>query len=108
MIRKSNLKTGRRLNRKWRPTARSKMEAIGIPTGLLDKFGNEIKSGDRIKINNGYYEGIVLWHRDQKQFGLFFGLCYGEKNPYDTDSYGKFIYIPKDNGMRMDIEIVNE
>jgi len=36
------------------------MEAIGIPTGLKDKFGIEIKSGDKVKIyggnNHGGYE----------------------------------------------------
>ena len=107
MIRKNNLKTGRRINRKYIPTPRSKNEKIGIPTGLIDKFGNEILSGAKVRIKPDY-EGIVLYHRDMEQFGLFFGLWYGEKNPYDPDCYGKYISIPKDNGMRMEIEIVNE
>lgn len=105
MISKNNLKTGRRVDRKFRPTPHSKMEKIGIPTGLFDKFGNEILSGARVHTPN--YEGIVLYHRDIKAFGIFFGLWYGEKNPYDPDCYGKYIMIPKDNGMRMQIEIVN-
>lgn len=105
MISKNNLKTGRRVDRKFRPTPHSKMEKIGIPTGLFDKFGNEILSGARVHTPN--YEGIVLYHRDIKAFGIFFGLWYGDKNPYDPDCYGKFILIPKDNGMRMQIEIVN-
>ena len=105
MIRKNNLKKGRRIDRKWKPTPHSKMEKIGIPTGLFDKFNNEILSGSKVRIIPDY-EGIVLYHRDIKCFGLFFGLWYGEKNPYDPDCYGKFIAIPKDNGMRMEIEIL--
>lgn len=105
MIRKNNLKTGRRINRKWKPTPHSNMEKIGIPTGLLDRFGNEILSGSKVHINPDY-EGIVLYHRDMKCFGLFYGLWYGEKNQYNPDCYGKFIDIPKDNGMRMEIEIL--
>ena len=107
MITKQNLNRGRRRNRKWRPIPRSKMDRIGIPTGLLDKFGNEIMSGAKIHIDNHYYEGIVLWNRNYGCFGLHYGLWYGEKDPYDSDSYGKFIPIPKDNGMRMDIEIIH-
>lgn len=105
MISKNNLKAGRRLDRKWKPTPRSKMDKIGISTGLFDKFGNEILSGAKVRIKPDY-EGIVLYHRDMKCFGLFFGLWYGEKNPYDSDCYGKYIAIPKDNGMRMEIEIL--
>ena len=73
MIHKPNLKSGRRLNRKWHSTPRSKMEAIGIPTGLLDKFGREIKSSDKVHINPDY-EGIVLYDRNYPGFALFYGL----------------------------------
>lgn len=107
-IHKSNLKTGRRSDRKWKPTPRSKMEQIGLPTGLLDRNGNEIKCGDKVRVNLRYaYEGIVLYHRDIGKYGLFCGLWYGE-NRYDSYSYGKFIQIPKDNGMRMAIEIISQ
>ena len=105
MINKNNLKTGRRIDKRYRPTPRTKMEKIGIPTGLYDKFGNEILSGSIVHISPDY-NGIVLYHRDCKAFGLFFGLWYGDKNPYDPDCYGKYIMIPKDNGMRMEIEII--
>ena len=107
MIHKPNLKSGRRLNRKWHSSPRSKMEAIGIPTGLLDKFGREIKSGDKVHIDPDY-EGIVLYDRNYPGFALFYGLWYGDENPYDPDCYGKSIIIPKDNGMRMEIEILNK
>ncbi len=53
-IHKSNLKTGRRRDRKWKPTPRSKMEQIGLPTGLLDRKGNEIKCGDKVRVNLRY------------------------------------------------------
>ncbi len=101
----SNLKTGRRMNRQYRPTPRSKKERIGVPTGLLDKEGNEIMSGANVRIKPDY-EGVVLYHRDMKSYGLFFGLWYGDKNPLDADCYGKYINIPADNGMRMEIEII--
>lgn len=107
MIRKNNLKCGRRLDRKWHPTPRHKMEAIGIPTGLLDRYRREIMSGDKVRIDPDY-EGIVLYDRNYPGFALFYGLYYGDKNPYDPDCYGKSIIIPKDNGMRMEIEILNE
>lgn len=107
MIHKRNLKCGRRLNRKWRSTPHNKMENIGIPTGLLDKFRREIMSGDKVRIDPDY-EGIVLYDRNYTGFVLFYGLWYGEKNPYDADCYGKVLPIPKDNGMRMKIEILNE
>ena len=42
----------------------SKNERIGILTGLLDCEGNEIKTGDYIKVKGKHYDGIVLWHRE--------------------------------------------
>lgn len=81
----------------------SKNERIGILTGLLDCKGNEIKTGDYIKVKGTNYDGIVLWHREQKCFGVFFGLWYLDRNPYNADCYGKFIAIPNDQGMRMEL-----
>lgn len=104
---KSNLNRGRRTDRRQRRHPHSKMERVGIPTGLLDVAGNEIMSGDRVRLNSGY-EGVVLYHRRVQGFGLFFGFYYGNFNPYDPDCYGKFILIPNDNGMRMEIEIINK
>ena len=53
----------------------SKNERIGILTGLLDCEGNEIKTGDYIKVKGKHYDGIVLWHREQKCLG--FSLAFG-------------------------------
>jgi hypothetical protein len=106
MINKNHLKTGRRNDIKNRFIPHSKMERIGIPTGLFDRFGNEILSGMKVSIKPNY-EGLVLYHRNMKCFGLFYGLWYGEKDLYNADCYGKFIEIPKDNGMRMEIEILD-
>lgn len=81
----------------------SKNERIGILTGLLDCEENEIKTGDYIKVKGKHYDGIVLWHREQKCFGVFFGLWYLDRNPYNADCYGKFVDIPNDQGMRMEL-----
>lgn len=81
----------------------SKNERIGMMTGLLNCERNEIRTGDYIKIKGTDYNGIVLWNRDQKCYGVFFGLWYLDRNPYNADCYGKFIPIPNDQGMRMEL-----
>lgn len=86
----------------------SKNERIGILTRLLNSKGDEIKTGDYIRIKGTPYDGIVLWHRDLKCYGVFFGLWYLDKNPYNADCYGKFIAIPNDQGMRMELIPINK
>lgn len=81
----------------------SKNERIGIHTGLLDCNGNEIKTGDNIRFKDTSYEGKVLWNRNLNCYGLYFGLWYLDKDPYKADCYGKFIKIPNDQGMRMEL-----
>ena len=81
----------------------SRNERIGIPTGLLDSCGNEIRTGDYIRFKSMGYDGIVLWHRENKCYGVFFGLWYRGQDPYNADCYGKFIEIPSDQGMRMEL-----
>lgn len=107
MINKNNLKTGRRTDRRRKPVPHSKLESIGINTGLLDRYGNEIITGNKVLFVNSGIDGIVLYNRHAKQFGVFYSysMWYGD-NPYNADSYGKFIVIPMDNGMRMEIEII--
>ena len=83
---------------------RSRKEAIGQPTGLLDVNGDEILTGARyaLKSKSGEEKGVILWNRAQNTYGLFSGLFYGE-NIMSSDSYGKFTRIPADNGMRMQL-----
>ena len=52
--------------------------------------------------------GRVFYNRYQKAFGVFMGCWYGDRNIYNPDSYGKFIAIPKDNGMKNQIFPVDE
>ena len=108
-INKTNLNKGRRTNRTSRPIPHSKLESVGIHTGLLDRRGNEIATGDRVLLVGSGIEGIVLYNRYVGQFGIFYSysMWYGDK-PYNPDSYGKFIAIPTDNGMRMEIEIMED
>lgn len=107
MINKNNLKTGRRTDRRWKPTPHSKLEAAGVNTGLLDRYGNEIITGDKVLLINSSIDGVVLYNRYAGQFGVFYSysMWYGD-NPLNPDNYGKFIAIPADNGMRMEIEII--
>lgn len=86
----------------------SKNERIGTLTRLLNSEGNEIKTGDYVKIRGTNYDGIVLWHREAKCYGVFFGLWYLDRNPYNADCYGKFISINNDQGMRMELVPIDQ
>lgn len=83
---------------------KSKKERIGEPTGLLDNERNEIMTGDFIHIIGTDYIGPVMWNRHSDCYGIFMGLWYLGQDPYNPDCYGKFICIPHDNGMRMQLE----
>ena len=85
----------------YRPTPKSKLERLGTITGLLDKSKQYLVVGDKIQV--GDYIGRLLYNRDTQSYGVFMGLWYGDKNEFDSDCYGKFIEIPTDNGMRMEI-----
>lgn len=82
---------------------RDKKENIGVFTGLLDMNKENIYSGDYVQlISNSYYKGPVMWNRYQKKWGIFMGVK-KYSDPLDPNNYGKFIAIPLDNGMRMDL-----
>ena len=86
----------------------SKNERIGTLTRLLNSEGNEIKTGDYVKIRATNYDGIVIWNREAKCYSVFFGLWYLDKNPYNADCYGKFISINNDQGMRMELVPIDQ
>ena len=86
----------------------SKNERIGTLTRLLNSEGNEIKTGDYVKIRGTNYDRIVLWNREAKCYSVFFGLWYLDKNPYNADCYGKFISINNDQGMRMELVPIDQ
>ena len=88
-------------NREKKLHGRDKRENLGVNTHLLNVDGNEIITGDIVKISNTNYEGPVMYNRYQDAFGVFMGCWCGD--PKDPESYGKFIKIPKDNGMRMEL-----
>lgn len=91
-----------------KPIPRSKKERIGQPTGLLDCNHNEIITGDVVRLKGTGYQGRVMWNRHCDKYGIFldYSLWYRGMNPYDPDCYGKFVEIPQDNGMRMELELV--
>ena len=81
-------------------------ERIGVETSLLNCNGDKIKTGDDVHLKGTDYKGKVMWNRHQDCFGIFMGLWYLDMDPLNPDCYGKFIRIPDDNGMRMEIEPV--
>lgn len=99
-----------RLREKNKRINYSKIESmIGVGTNLFDRFGREICNGDIVRTRNkdAVYTGRVLYNREEQCYDLYFGCWYGD-NAYDTESYGKIIHIPADNGMRMHLEILNK
>ena len=76
---------------------------IGTQLCILDRFGNLLSVGDKIKY--GKYKGILLYNHYYDQYGVATddSMWYGD-DKYNIDSYGKFIEIPMDNGARMEIE----
>ena len=99
-----------RIKKGRREPTRDKRENCNVVTSLLDVNGNNIITGNlyEIKGKNHSYMGRVFYNRYQKSFGVFMGCWYGDRNIYNPDSYGKFIAIPKDNGMKNQIFPVEE
>lgn len=99
-----------RIKKGRREPTRDKRENCGIVTSLLDVNGNNIITGNLYEIKGKKYSymGRVFYNRYQKAFGVFMGCWYGDRNAYNPDSYGKFVAIPKDNGMKNQIFPVEE
>ena len=99
-----------RIKKGRKEPTRDKRENCGIVTSLLDVNGNNIITGNLYEIKGKKYSymGRVFYNRYQKAFGVFMGCWYGDRNIYNPDSNGKFIAIPKDNGMKNQIIPVEE
>ena len=82
-----------------------KHNRIGIPIGIHDRNGTELKVGDKIKW--GEYDGIILWNKDTESYWFLISNSkwYGD-NEYDDDSYGKGFELRMDNGARMEMELI--
>lgn len=71
-------------------------------TGLIDKDGNFIKTGDRLIWLPQNIEGIVLYNSyGELWFYYLYSAWYGD-NPTNYNTYGKGHLLPLDNGGRMD------
>lgn len=92
-----------KINRKSFRINGDKKERIGIPLGIHDKYGDELKSGDEILWFGS--RCIILWNREYKTWdAMILDSCwYGDKKKYDPNSYGKSYQIPMDDGARMEI-----
>lgn len=99
-----------RIKKGRREPPRDKRENCGVVTSLLDVNGNNIITGNLYEIKGKKYSymGRVFYNRYQKAFGVFMGCWYGDRNVYNPDSYGKFVAIPKDNGMKNQISPLEE
>lgn len=78
---------------------------LGAETPLLDKNGNRLHVGDKIKYDEdiGYLLGEPL---DKVYCFVYeYSRWYGD-NIYDYTSYGKAATVPVDNGARMRIELI--
>ena len=89
-------------NRMYTGPEKSKLNRVGTDTGLLDMHNNHILVGDQIFIPGSINKGIVLYNSNEKCFGIYYGAWYGD-DLYDPNTYGKFIRIPSDNGMKMQL-----
>lgn len=71
-------------------------------TGLMDKDGNFIKTGDRLIWLPQNIEGIVLYNAcGELWFYYLYSAWYGD-DPTNFNIYGKGHLMPLDNGGRMD------
>lgn len=74
-------------------------------TGLKDRDGNYLNTGDIIVVNNKY-KGVCLFNPNINGYACYFGFWYPPFDMMNVQSYGKCVDIPQDNGMRMQIKRV--
>ena len=77
---------------------------IGDVTGIQDKNGRYLCVGDKVRY--GEYTGrFLLNYNNYFVLAIDYSKWYGD-NVLDLDSYGKAIFIPDDNGGKMNLEII--
>ena len=86
--------------------SRDRRENVGVSTGLYDSQNSEIMTGDLVEIISSYTIGRVFWNRYEKAYGVYYGCRYGDGDVFSVDSYGRFIKINSDQGMKMDLIII--
>ena len=76
---------------------------VGTSLGIIDENGHPLNIGDTIQY--GEYKGILLYNYYYEEYGIFFGMWYGN-DKYNPDSYGKFVSVPMDNSDKSKITLV--
>lgn len=76
---------------------------IGDITKVQDKNGFLLHIGDKIKY--GEYTGRFLLNYEMPCIAPDYSMWYGD-DEFNMESYGKCIYIPADNGGKMNLEII--
>ena len=79
---------------------------IGADTGLRDRNGTVIRFGDHVRLTYKPYNGIILLNEYSGEINMLWGK-YPYDDKYDFRSYWKAWSIPRDNGMRMHLEVCN-
>lgn len=84
-----------------------KAHALGKETGIHDRLGNPLHYGDTVC--KGEYEGVLLYNSYSGQLAVFlsYSLWYGD-DKYAEKSYGKCIFVPADDGARMELRLIEE
>lgn len=79
---------------------------IGTVLKIKDKHNKYLTVGDTVKY--GEYSGKLLYEPIRGGYGiaLDYSMWYGD-DPYNIDSYGKFIDVPMDGGAKLELEICN-
>lgn len=87
---------------------------LGKPTGVYDKFNNEIYTGDLVRFYGDEVGLIIAFKRTESESKKYIAFCertyysdmYGNGNMYDEHNYYCRSLIPKNNGEKTNLEIV--
>ncbi len=82
---------------------------IGTPLNIQDKTGKQLLVGDFVKYNHrNKYEGRLLFDYEFGFYGIALSSAMYGDNEYDVNSYGELIEISLDNGLKMNLEKVED